>query len=555
MSNSLPVCPVRSSKGAIAIDLSAWKFNAWASAALIFLAGCGGGGDNSAERKEADAAANARTAAFVAYSRPDTYGSMEQPDMLVPVRDGYSLTCDVTRPAMADGTAASGKFPSLLVSFTSYGRKDSNAGNDLRDFARKGYAVVRCNTRGSQGIGGAVPSRPESIALVDPFSPQEAHDNYDVIEWIAAQSWSTGKVGQVGTSYGGITSMRVAALAPPHLAAVIPIEATHDIYRDFARPGGTELAPDGGDVRGGWASGCSLYTGEATCSDRIPAQWSSHPTFDAFWEARVADLQAITVPVLFMSGFHDIWMEAQDRRWPALSNRDDVASVIGQWPHTFPERQGFSPEAKNMYLAWFDHWVADIKTAPLPAKATVQAADSKRWDGYAAWPPLSSEVQSFYLNSSGLSNEAATASTAQLDTTAGGTTQTLTFESLPFTGARTLAGPVELQLTVSFTAPDANIAVNLLSRGTDGVLTEIGYPVFKRASHFESDITPQPRVAGRTYTQTLTIPSRYWTFEPGERLVLTVSGGHPFLLNNQPAGTITVSLGDQSFIRVPMLEQ
>ena len=519
------------------------------------LASCGGSGDDSAQRREADAAATAKTAAFVGYSRPDSYGSTAQPDMLVPVRDGYRLTCDLTRPATADGTAAPGKFPSLLVSFTSYGRKDSNAGNDLREFARKGYAVVRCNTRGSQGIGGAHPSLPESITLVNPFSPQEAQDNYDVIEWIAAQSWSTGKVGQVGTSYGGITSMRVAALAPPHLAAVIPIEATHDIYRDFARPGGTQLSPTGGDARGAWPPACSLVTGEATCSDRIPAEWNSHPTFDAYWEARVANLQAIKVPVLFMSGFKDIWMEAQDRRWPALSDRDNVATVIGQWPHTFPERPGFSPEAKNMYLAWFDRWVADISTAPLPAKATVQVADSKRWDGYAAWPPLSSEVRSFYLTSAGLRSEASTASTVQFDTAADGTSQTLNFETLPFTTAARLAGPVELKLTVSFTAPDANIVVNLLSRGTDGTLTEVGYPLFKRASHFESDATPQPRVAGRPYTQTLTVPSRYWTFKPGERLVLTVSGAHAFLLNNQPAGTITVSLGNQSFIRVPMIEQ
>lgn len=521
----------------------------------VSLASCGGGDNDSAERKEADAAANAKTAAFVAYSRPDTYGSTAQPDMLVPVRDGYQLTCDVTRPAAADGTAAPGRFPSLLVSFTSYGRTDTVAGNDLRDFALKGYAVIRCNTRGSQGIGGASPSRPESVALVNPFSPQEAQDNYDVIEWIAAQSWSTGKVGQVGTSYGGITTMRVAGLAPPHLAAVIPIEATHDIYRDFARPGGTELSPTGGDVRGVWAPGCSAFTGEATCGDRIPAEWNLHATFDAFWEARLANLQAISVPVLFMSGFQDFWMESQDRRWPAMSNRDNVATVIGQWPHTFPERPGFSPETKNMYLAWFDHWVADIKTAPLPAKATVQAAESKRWDGFAAWPPRSSEVQSFYLTSSGLRNEASTASTVQFDTAADGTSQTLTFESIPFPTARTLSGPVELKLPVSFTAPDANIVVNLLSRGADGALTELGYPLFKRASHFESDTTPQPRVAGQTYTQTFTVPSRYWTFKPGERLVLTVSGAHPFLLNNQPAGRITFSLGDQSFIRVPMVEQ
>lgn len=533
-------------------------FKAASLAALVVLAACGGGGDSSADRKQLDVAASAKSAAFAAYSRPDTYATAVQPDLLVPVRDGYQLTCDVSRPAMPDGTPAAGKFPSLLVSFTSYGRTDTNAGNDLRDFSKKGYAVVRCNTRGSQGIAGAFPSRPESVTPVNPFSPQEAQDNYDVIEWIAAQSWSTGKVGQVGTSYGGITSMQVAALAPPHLAAVIPIEATHDIYRDFARPGGTKLSPTAGDARGAWPPGCSLYSGEATCSDRIPALWDSHPTFDAFWEARVANLQAITVPVLFLSGVNDFWMESQDRRWPTLSGRDNVATVIGPWPHTFPEREGFSPETKNMYLAWFDHWVADLKTAPLPGKATVQgpqAFGTKTWEGFAAWPPLSSEVESLYLTASGLRAEQGAASPAQITTAADGSSQTLTLESLPFTAARTLAGPVEVQLPLSFSAPDANIVVNVMSRGADGTLIDLGHPIFKRASHFESDATPSARVAGRVYTQTLTVPSKYWTFQPGERLVLTVSGAHPFLLNDQPAGTITVSLGAQSLIRAPMISR
>lgn len=531
-------------------------FKAASLAALITLVACGGGEDSLADRQQMDAVASSKTAAFVAYTRPDTFETAFEPDRLVPVRDGYQLTCDVSRPATPGGAPAEGKFPSLLVSFTSYGRSDTNAGNDLRDFSKKGYAVVRCNTRGSQGIFGAFPSRPESVALVNPFSPQEAQDNYDVIEWIAAQSWSTGKVGQVGTSYGGITTIQVAALAPPHLAAVIPIEATHDIYRDFARPGGTRLSATGGDARGAWPTRCSLYTGEATCSDRIPALWDSHPTFDSFWEARVANLQAIKVPVLFMSGVKDFWMESQDRRWPTLAGRDNVATVIGPWTHTFPEREGFSPETKNMYLAWFDHWVAGIATAPLPGKATVQspqAFGTTNWDGYAAWPPLSSEIQHFYLTPSGLRTEQGAESTSEITTAADGSSQTLTLETLPFTAASTLAGPVEVQLPLSFSASDANIAVNIMSRSADGTLIDIGHPVFKRASHFESDSAPTARVTGRIYTQTLVVPSKYWTFQPGERLVLTVSGADPVLLNDQPAGTIRIAMGAQSLIRAPMI--
>jgi putative CocE/NonD family hydrolase len=72
-----------------------------------------------------------------------------------------------------------------------------------------GYVVARCDVRGTGGSGGDFPSW---------FQPIEAQDNYDLIEWLARQPWSTGRVGQGGASYGSLTSQRVAALNPPVVA-------------------------------------------------------------------------------------------------------------------------------------------------------------------------------------------------------------------------------------------------------------------------------------------------------------------------------------------------
>jgi putative CocE/NonD family hydrolase len=44
------------------------------------------------------------------------------------------------------------------------------------------------------------------------------------IEWAASQPWSSGKVGLAGISYYAINQWAVAALAPPHLAAICPWE-------------------------------------------------------------------------------------------------------------------------------------------------------------------------------------------------------------------------------------------------------------------------------------------------------------------------------------------
>jgi len=59
----------------------------------------------------------------------------------------------------------------------------------------------------------------------------EQRDLYDVIEWIAAQPWCTGKVGMIGESYPGIVQWFAAAQQPPHLACIVPYDAVSDAYR------------------------------------------------------------------------------------------------------------------------------------------------------------------------------------------------------------------------------------------------------------------------------------------------------------------------------------
>ncbi len=107
-------------------------------ATTALLTACGGG-DNAPSGTEQDAAARVRVQPLLTYTRADSYESIAQPDILVPMRDGFQLTCDLYRPG-ANGVPALGRFPGLLINFTAYGRKLASAGNDLRDFARKGYA-------------------------------------------------------------------------------------------------------------------------------------------------------------------------------------------------------------------------------------------------------------------------------------------------------------------------------------------------------------------------------------------------------------------------------
>ena len=69
-------------------------------------------------------------------------------------------------------------------------------------------------------------------------SDQEGEDVYDLIEWAAAQPWSTGAVGLVGVSYLAISQWEAAAQQPPSLKAICPWEGLTDPYRDLMLPGG-----------------------------------------------------------------------------------------------------------------------------------------------------------------------------------------------------------------------------------------------------------------------------------------------------------------------------
>jgi putative CocE/NonD family hydrolase len=73
---------------------------------------------------------------------------------------------------------------------------------------------------------------------MDLFSPRETRDYYTCIEWAGTQPWSNGKVGLAGISYYAINQWQVAALRPPHLAAICPWEGAADHYRDWSYHGG-----------------------------------------------------------------------------------------------------------------------------------------------------------------------------------------------------------------------------------------------------------------------------------------------------------------------------
>ena len=114
---------------------------------------------------------------------------------------------------------ADGKFPVILDRTP---HKKERMEMRARFYARRGYVVVVQDTRGRFGSGS------DWKPLI-----HEAKDGYDTIEWLAAQPWSTGKVGTIGASFDGMFQWYAASERPPpfddHDSASLAVGAASEL--------------------------------------------------------------------------------------------------------------------------------------------------------------------------------------------------------------------------------------------------------------------------------------------------------------------------------------
>ncbi|MGF7149970.1 hypothetical protein FHS96_003627 [Sphingomonas zeicaulis] len=154
----------------------------------------------------------------------------------LPVRDGTRLAVNLYRPAER-GIIRDGRFP-VVFAFTPYRaryRKDGQVVDlidsttfGLRQLVHAGYVVATADVRGK---GASFGSRRGFL------DQTEARDGYDIVQWLAAQPFTTGKVGITGCSYLGGSAMLVAGTRPPALRAVFAAATDLDKYA-FVRNGG-----------------------------------------------------------------------------------------------------------------------------------------------------------------------------------------------------------------------------------------------------------------------------------------------------------------------------
>ncbi|MCK4660534.1 MAG: CocE/NonD family hydrolase [Phycisphaerae bacterium] len=357
-------------------------------------------------------------------SKPRYEITVEQ-NVNVPMRDGLELATDIYRP-LADG-----RFPAILVR-TPYKKEMSEL--EARYYARRGYVFAVQDCRGRFGSPGAW----------EPFV-NEAADGYDSIEWLASQTWCTGKVGMIGASYKAWVQWWAACLRPPHLVTIIPNVSPPDPF--YAIPYDHGVFSLLGSIW--WAdvleseatadlSGATYSRiGEKDYHQLLRAlpvidldkavlgkenpywrKWIAHPALDGYWEkvSFLDRLKDVNIPVFHQSGWFDgtgIGAKLNYLRMVSLGHRHQKL-VLGPWGHTPVARRrhgdhDFGPEAvidlERAYLRWFDYWLKGVGNGiarePL---VSIFVMGSNHWLHGNTYPLEGTRYEKWYISSRGYAN-------------------------------------------------------------------------------------------------------------------------------------------------------
>jgi putative CocE/NonD family hydrolase len=354
------------------------------------------------------------------------YGVVLARDVPVPMRDGVRLAADVYRPAR-DGELLPGIWPTILGR-TSYGKAaDWLWVEPVADFfTPRGYVVVIQDMRGrgkSEGTG----------EYFHTATPKDGFDGYDTVEWIAAQRWSNGRIGTVGSSHGAMVQTALALKRPPHLTAIWPDVGPINSYAHQAREGGAMQlhmfgaqflhAHDAQEIRDDPAAQAALWDAMHHLREwvfRTPFKPGHTPLrvvpnlertlfdyywrgdYDEYWSAEYNDYSRYfdchaDVPGTYTSGWYDPYAIATTTYFAAMAKQNSTPQrlIMGPWTHD-SMRQGASWAgdvdfgAESVWglsrynaelLRWFDRWLKDAPTgveADPPVRIFVMGGGSGR---------------------------------------------------------------------------------------------------------------------------------------------------------------------------------
>jgi len=430
---------------------------------------------------------------------------------------------------------------------------------DPEKWVPDGYAVVRVDSRGAG----------RSPGLLDIWSAREAKDFHDCIEWGAKQPWSSGKVGLNGISYYAMNQWQVAALQPPHLAAICIWEGAADYYRDLSHHGGI-LCTFGrtwfpsqvirvqhgkgsrgyrSRMNGDWVAGPAELTEEqlgASRRDFYPDCVSNPLATDGYWTSRMPDWSKVQVPLLSAGnwGGQGLHPRGNIEGFVRSASRQKWLEMHGieHWTHFYTD-YGVSLQKK-----FFGHFLKGEKTGwDKQPKVVLQVRHpgekfAERAEG--EWPLKRTKWTKFYLDPAGAA--LTTKAGASGKVSYGGLGEGVTFLTAPLKEDTEITGPIAAKLFVSSSTRDADLF--LILRAFDPNMKEITFmgaldphtPIAQgwlRASHrkldkelslpwrpYHTHDEVQPLKPGQVYELDVEVWVTSIVVPAGHRIGLTVRG-------------------------------
>jgi hypothetical protein len=358
-------------------------------------------------------------------------------EVTIPMRDGVKLHVNLVIPNGA-------KNAPIIFSRTPYSADRAITGlasNTYKlalpvtyaELADAGYIIAVQDVRGRyRSEGDYVVARP-LVGPLNPANTDHSTDTWDSIDWLVKNVPETnGKVGTIGVSYGGFTTLMSLVNPHPALGAAVPINPLVDgwigddwfhngayrqsfldwVYRMTAdKSSKYGLQFDRYDTYESWLSaGSASGMAKKLGIEEFPIfkKVAAHPTYDAYWQGQALDKilakEPLKVPTLHV---HSLWDQEDIYGAPtvykAMEPKDAGNArnymIIGPWQHGQSNAPSgtklgaidFGSNTSDWYrsevlIPFFDaHLKSDAPKADL-APVTAFETGANVWHRYDRWP-------------------------------------------------------------------------------------------------------------------------------------------------------------------------
>ncbi len=333
---------------------------------------------------------------------------------------GASISVTVIRP-----TSSSNPLPALLE-FTA---------RDAQTYAKE------CASHGYVGVIAYTAQKRHSSAGIDPFEFAGA-DAIQVINWIAKQTWSDGRVGMYGDAYSGYAPWAAAKRLPKALKAIATSESVvpginfpmaSNIFQNSAYGWSLQMTdasraddPDAPDAAQWRALNEKWYRSGRRYRDLgrlygkhnpVFIRWLNHPSYDAYWQRFVPyreQFAHIDIPVLTMTGYYaasqpgDLYFFAQHHRYDPHANH---TLLIGPYDEGMMNTgasanlHGYQVDAialidfRELRYQWFDH-VFNGAAAPdlLSDNVNYEVMGANEWQHVPSLEAMTDGSLRYYLD-------------------------------------------------------------------------------------------------------------------------------------------------------------